>query len=466
MIVSIVETVVEGLILAGDFLWQAFWALMLGFMISGAIQAFVSKEGMVNYMGEPNAKSVLYAMGFGTASTSCSFGDIAATKTLFKKGAHIIPAVAFKIASTNFVIGLTFVIWALLGWEFAVAQAVGAPIFILIAIALVHLWISYDKTEKARERLIEEEQPVVTDPVCKMRLNRENGIPVEHKNETVYFCSDGCKRLFEHDPDVHTTSWKEKITSWNGWVEAANQTKKDLNMLWKELAIGFLLAGLIAAAVPQAIWTLLFEGGGTGFTQIVYNSVLGPLISMATFVGSIGNVPLAAVLWGSGFAFAGVIAFIYADLIVPQLIRIYRKIWGKKIGTRITIILFVSMATTGIIIYYLFAVLGLIPDLDIAETGAGVTIFGFEPVTILNLVFLLIALGFVGLLVRGRKGAPGDRVVEDPVTGTELTVKNADYCTVYEESIYYFESEDSRAEFRGSPEEYRSASSYEPSVSD
>ncbi|MWV39977.1 YHS domain-containing protein [Natrialba sp. INN-245] len=466
MIASILETVVEGLIMAGDFFWQAFWALMLGFMISGAIQAFVSKEGMVNYMGEPDAKSVLYAMGFGTASTSCSFGDIAATKTLFKKGAHIIPAVAFKIASTNFVIGLTFVIWALLGWEFAVAQAVGAPIFILIAITLVHLWIPYDETEKARERLIEEEQPVVTDPVCKMRLNRENGIPVEHKNETVYFCSDGCKRLFEHDPDVHTTSWKEKIASWNGWVEAANQTKKDLKMLWKELAIGFLLAGLIAAAVPQAIWTLLFEGGGTGFTQIVYNSVLGPLISMATFVGSIGNVPLAAVLWGSGFAFAGVIAFIYADLIVPQLIRIYRKIWGKKIGTRITIILFVSMATTGIIIYYLFAVLGLIPDLDIAETGAGVTIFGFEPVTILNLVFLLIALGFVVLLVRGRKGTPGDRVVEDPVTGTELTVKNADYCTVYEESIYYFESEDSRAEFRESPKEYRSASSYDHSVSD
>ncbi|OIB57300.1 permease [Natrialba sp. SSL1] len=179
MIWEILTTIAEGVVLAGDFLWQALWALLLGFMISGAIQAFVSKEGMVNYMGEPDLKSVLYAMGFGTASTSCSFGDIAATKTLFKKGAHIIPAVAFKIASTNFVIGLTFVIWALLGWEFAVAQAVGAPIFILIAIVLVHLWIPYDETQQARERLLEEEQPVVTDPVCKMRLNRENGIPVE-----------------------------------------------------------------------------------------------------------------------------------------------------------------------------------------------------------------------------------------------------------------------------------------------
>ena len=454
MIWEVLTTIAEGLVLAGDFLWQALWALLLGFMISGAIQAFVSKEGMVNYMGEPDLKSVLYAMGFGTASTSCSFGDIAATKTLFKKGAHIIPTVAFKIASTNFVIGLTFVIWALLGWEFAVAQAVGAPIFILIAIVLVHLWIPYDETQQARERLLEEEQPVVTDPVCKMRLDRENGISIEHKNETVYFCSEGCKRLFEQNPDTHTMSWKEKITSVNGWVEAANQTKKDLKMLWKELAIGFLLAGLVAAAVPQTIWTLLFEGGGTGVTQVAYNSVLGPLISVATFVGSMGNVPLAAVLWGSGFAFAGVIAFLYADLIVPQLIRIYRKIWGKKIGTRISIILFVSMATTGFIVYYLFAALGLIPDATLESTGEGVTILGLEPVTILNVVFLLIGAGFLALLVRGRKDAPGDRVVEDPVTGTDITVKNADYCTVYDESIYYFESDDSRERFKKSPESY------------
>ena len=458
MLSTIISTILEGLILAGDFLWQAFWALMLGFMISGAIQAFVSKEGMVNYMGDPSPRSVLYAIGFGTASTSCSFGDIAATKTLFKKGAHIIPAVAFKIASTNFVIGLTFVIWALLGWQFAVAQAVGAPIFILIAIVLVHLWVPYDEAQQARERLNEEEQPVVTDPVCKMRLDRENGIPVDHKNETVYFCSEGCKRLFEQSPDVHTTSWKEKITSLNGWVEAANQTKKDLRMLWKELAVGFLLAGLIAAAVPQTIWTLLFEGGGTGFSQVAYNSVLGPLISMATFVGSIGNIPLAAVLWGSGFAFAGVIAFIYADLIVPQLIRIYRKIWGKKIGNRLTVILFVSMATTGIIVYYLFVVSGLVPDPEIAEVGEGITVMGVEPVTILNIVFLLIAVGFIGLLVRGRKEAPGDREVVDPVTGTKITVKHADYCTVYDESIYYFESDDSRTEFLQSPERYLSES--------
>ncbi len=454
MIWEILTTIAEGLVLAGDFLWQALWALLLGFMISGAIQAFVSKEGMVNHMGEPNAKSVLYAMGFGTASTSCSFGDIAATKTLFKKGAHIIPAVAFKIASTNFVIGLTFVIWALLGWEFAVAQAVGAPIFILIAIGLVHLWIPYDETQQARERLLKEEQPVVTDPVCKMRLDRENGIPVEHKNETVYFCSEGCKRLFGQNPDTHTTSWKEKITSVNGWVEAANQTKKDLKMLWKELAIGFLLAGLIAATVPQTIWTLLFEGGGAGVTQVAYNSVLGPLISVATFVGSMGNVPLAAVLWGSGFAFAGVIAFLYADLIVPQLIRIYRKIWGKKIGTRISIILFVSMATTGFIVYYLFAAVGLIPEVALEPTGEGVTILGVEPVTILNVLFLLIGAGFLTLLMRGRKGTPGDRIVEDPVTGADVTVKNADYCTVHDESIYYFESEESRTQFKQAPESY------------
>jgi uncharacterized membrane protein YraQ (UPF0718 family) len=453
-VASVFWTIVDGVWLAAEFFWQAMWALLLGFMLSGAIQAFVSKEGMVEYMGDPSPRSILYAMGFGVASTSCSFGDIAATKTLFKKGAHIIPSVAFLIASTNFVIGLSFVIWALLGWEFAVAQAVGAPIFILIAITLVHLTISYDEAQEVRERLIKQEQPVVTDPVCKMRINRENGIPVDYKNEIVYFCSEGCRRLFEQDPDAHTTPWKDKIRSWNGWVEAANQTKKDLKMLWKELSIGFLLAGLVAVAVPQSIWTLLFEGGGTGVTQVLYNSVLGPLISVATFVASIGNVPLAAVLWNSGFAFAGVIAFIYADLIVPQLILIYRKIFGKRIGNRLTVILFLSMAATGVIVYSLFAVLNLVPDAEVATGGEPFTVFGVTPTTILNVIFLLIGLVFVALLVRGRRGAPGDRIVEDPVTGAGITVKNADYCTVHDESIYYFETESSREKFEKSPETY------------
>lgn len=451
---SVLETVVEGLLLGADFFWQALWALLLGFMLSGAIQAFVSKEGMVNYMGDASPRSILYSMAFGVASTSCSFGDIAATKTLFKKGAHIIPAVTFLIASTNFVIGLTFVIWALLGWEFAVAQAVGAPIFILIAITLVHFGVPYDEAQQVRERLIREEEPVVTDPVCKMRINRENGIAVEHKNETVYFCSEGCRRLFEQNPDVHTTTWKEKVSSWNGWVEAANQTKKDLKMLWKELALGFILAGVVAAAVPQTVWTLLFKGGGTGFTQVVYNGVLGPLISLATFVGSIGNVPLAAVLWSSGFAFAGVIAFVYADLIVPQLILIYRKIFGKKIGNRLTVILFVSMATTGVIVYYLFALLGLVPDAEVTTQREAFRVFGVTPTKILNFLFLLVGVIFVALLLRGKRGAPGDRTVEDPITGADITVKDADFCTVHDESIYYFESEESRKEFREAPEEF------------
>jgi uncharacterized membrane protein YraQ (UPF0718 family) len=451
---SVVGTTVEGLALAAEFFWQALWALLLGFTLSGAIQAFVSKEGMVSYMGDASPRSVLYATGFGVASTSCSFGDIAATKTLFKKGAHIIPAVAFLIASTNFVIGLTFVIWALIGWEFAVAQAVGAPIFILIAISLVHLTVPYDEARAVRERLIREEQPVVTDPVCKMRINRENGIPVEHKNETVYFCSKGCRRLFEQNPDVHTTTWKEKVVSWNGWVEAANQTKKDLRMLWKELAVGFLLSGLVAAAVPDSVWTLLFEGGGGGVGRIAYNSVLGPLISMATFVGSIGNVPLAAVLWGSGFAFAGVIAFVYADLIVPQLILIYRKIFGSKIGNRLTVILFVSMASTGFIVYYLFSFLGLIPEAGAVSEGDTFTVFGVTPTAIMNVLFLLVAAVFAGILVRGRKNAPGDRTVEDPVTGAEMTVKNVDFCTVHDDSIYYFESDESRQKFNDAPYEY------------
>ncbi len=357
---QVLYILLDGLILAGQFFWQALWALLLGFMISGAIQAFVSREKMVTYLGDASLSSVGWAMAFGTASTSCSFGDIAATKTLFRKGAHIIPAVAFLIASTNLVIGLSFVIWVLLGWEVVLAEAVGAPIFIFYACTMMYLFVPDDWVETARQNLIETEEPVVVDPVCKMRIERENGVKLEHKNQKLFFCSKGCRKLFEQNPDEFRENWTVKITSWNGWVEAANQTRKDFLMLWKELFIGFLLAGLIAAAVPDRTWATLFEGGGTGFVKILYNAFLGPLISLSTFVGSVGNVPLASVLMKAGMSFAGVIAFIYADLIVPQLIGIYRKVFGKKMGTVLSIVLYASMALTGITVYYLFSWTGVI----------------------------------------------------------------------------------------------------------
>ncbi|OIB57675.1 permease [Natrialba sp. SSL1] len=454
MISSILSTVGDALWTTGYFLWQSLWALLFGFMLSGAIQAFVSKEGMVNYMGDGSPRSIFYASAFGFASTSCSFGDIAATKTLFKKGAHIIPAVAFLIASTNFVIALTFLIWALLGWEFALAQAVGAPIMIVTAVILTHFLIPYDKAAEVRDRLVREEQPVVTDPVCKMRMNRENALAVEFKNETVHFCSGQCKSLFEQNPDTHTTSWREKISSLNGWVEAANQTRRDVKMLGKPLLAGFFIAGFAATVIPDWAWAAFFGAGGEGFTEVLYSSAVGPLVSLVAFVGSMGNIPLAAVLWGSGFLFAGVIAYIYADLIVPQLIHIYRQIFGSKIGNRLTLILYISMATAGFTVYYLFATLDLIPEAAVADPGAGITVFGVDPIFIMNVLFILIGLGFVGLVLRGRKAAPGDQDVEDPVTGAELTVKNADYCTVYDESIYYFESDNSREQFLQSPESY------------
>lgn len=450
----LIESLKEGLWLSGSFFWEALWALLLGFMLSGMIQAFVSKESMVNYMGDDSLGSILWATGFGIASTSCSFGDIAATKTLFKKGANLLPSIAFMVASTNFVIGLSFVIWALLGWEFAAAQAIGAPILIILTVSLVNLFVPDEDAQQVREELIKKERPVVTDPVCKMRLNRENGIAVEHKNETIYLCSESCTELFEESPDDYFSTWKEKITSWNGWVEAANQTKKDLKMLWKELIFGFLLAGQIAAFVPDAFWTTLFEGGATGVWQVAYNSLLGPIICSLTFVGSIGNVPLAAVLWESGFAFAGVIAFIYADLIVPQLIGIYRKIFGKSIGTKISIILFVSMATAGFIVSYGFDFAGLIPAARETMSRGGVTVFGVSPSVLLNILLILISGVFSYILAQGKTETPGNRRVTDPVTSNSFPVKNATYCTFYDERFYYFDSEDAREQFRQNPEKF------------
>lgn len=454
MLSWLISVIAESLWTTGFFLWQSLWALVFGFLLSGAIQTFVSKEGMVQYMGEASPRTVAYSSLFGFASTSCSFGDIAATKTLFKKGAHIVPAVAFLIASTNLVIALTFLIWALLGWEFALAQAVGAPIMIVTATILTHFFMPYDKAADVRERLVREEQPVVTDPVCKMRMNRENAISVDFKNETVHFCSEHCQDLFEDNPNVHTVHWREKITSLNGWVEAANQTRRDVKMLGEPLLAGFLIAGFAATVIPDWAWDAFFGAGGEGFSSVVYSSAVGPLVSLVAFVGSMGNIPLAAVLWQSGFLFAGVIAYIYADLIVPQLIHIYRQIFGRTLGNRLTVILYISMATAGFVVYYLFSAIGLIPEVTVADPAPGMTVAGFDLILIMNAIFILISLGFVWLLYRGRRGAPEERVVEDPVTGTQLVIKDAEYCDLHDESMYYFESADSREQFRELPESY------------
>ena len=270
-------------------LWATFWALVLGFSISAALQVFVSKERMSRAFGKTNLKSIATATGFGAASSSCSYAAAAAGRSAIQQGAAIIPALAFMFASTNLVIELGVVLWILMGWRFVLAEFVGA--FVLIA--LVGLLVRFFMPQRVRDE---------------MRKNAEK------KARRVQHC---CHRA-------------STIMDETKWSAMANAFVMDWMMLWKELLAGFLIAGFIATLVPHSWWSTLFLQNGSGALRLIENALVGPIIAIASFVCSVGNIPLASHLWSNGISFGGVISFIYADLLVIPLIIIYAKYYGAR----------------------------------------------------------------------------------------------------------------------------------------
>jgi len=306
-------------------LWATFWALVLGFGISAALQVFVSKEQMSRAFGRTNFRSVAVATGLGAASSSCSYAAAAAGRSAIQQGAAIVPALAFMFASTNLVIELGVVLWILMGWRFVLAEFVGA----LVLIALVWLmvrWFLPDRVE------------------TEMRSNAEargGGAP----------CHD-CAGEHEHVSERKDGKWKALATAF----------MMDWMMLWKELLGGFLIAGFIATLVPSSWWqTLFWQSGSTGL-RLVENAIVGPIIAILSFVCSVGNIPLASHLWAHGISFGGVISFIYADLLVIPLILAYRKYYGTRATIYLTAIFYLAMVLAGVLVDLLFAFLKLLPE--------------------------------------------------------------------------------------------------------
>ncbi len=296
-------------------LWMTFWALVLGFSISAALQVFVSKRQMSRAFGETNLRSVASAVGFGAASSSCSYAAAAAARSAVQQGAAFVPALAFMFASTNLVIELGVVLWLLMGWRFVLAEFVGA--FLLIGLVwLMVRWVM-------PKSVLEEAQ--------------------KHA---------GMKKS-KHDHGMEKTG---------KWTEMANAFVMDWMMLWKELLGGFLIAGFISTLVPQAWWQTAFLQSGPPFLRLLENAIVGPLVAIASFVCSVGNIPLASHLWANGISFGGVISFIFADLLVVPLIIIYGKYYGARAAIWISGIFFVAMVIAGIVIDFAFSALGLIPS--------------------------------------------------------------------------------------------------------
>jgi uncharacterized membrane protein YraQ (UPF0718 family) len=340
----------EALMLALGMAWQVGWSLILGFTLSGVVQALVSKQQMQRVLGRDGVREIALATGFGAASSSCSYAAAAMSKTLFKKGAALIPSLAFLFASTNLVLELGIILWLLMGWQFTVAEWIGG--LVLIANMTVLVKLTYPKT------LVEE---------ARRRVDEATG----HDHGSM---EGGGVSLAERLRDPGTR------------VAIAQNAVMDFSMLWKDLLGGFLIAGALAAFVPDGAWKVLFLTGAPPGVQLVGNAIVGPIIAIFSFVCSIGNVPLAAILWTSGISFGGVLAFLYADLIILPLLDIYRKYYGMRMMLYIFAVFFTTMVLSAIVMDAAFSALHLVPKPN-PNVRHDLTMFSFNYTFWLNLVF-------------------------------------------------------------------------------
>ncbi|WP_254546525.1 permease [Halomarina pelagica] len=348
--------------------WITWWALVLGFAIAGGVEAWVSKDRIADYLEGHGPREIGAATFFGFVSSSCSYSAIATAKNLFKKGGSAAATVgAFMFASTNLVIEIGVIIWILLGWQFLLADFVGGLVLIaLMALGFVYL-VPDELVERARRNAMDDEEPTARDPVCGMEVNpEETDYATEHDGRTYYFCSRACKDGF--DPEEANTTVREQATSLSGWKALADKQWKEWGMLWDEIAIGFVFAGLIAGFIPESVWTSLFAGGESGAPVFVlWTAALGAVIGVATFVCSVGNVPFGTVLWTRGLPFGSVLSYIYADLIVPPIVEAYREYYGTTFAAVLSAMIFVAAVVTGVLVHFLFLALGLVPDPSTAE---------------------------------------------------------------------------------------------------
>ncbi|HEX3466444.1 MAG TPA: permease [Candidatus Elarobacter sp.] len=345
----------EALVFAAGMVWQVGWSLVLGFVLSGAVQALVSKERMQRVLGRDGIREIALATGFGAASSSCSYAAAAMSKTLFKKGAALVPSLAFLFSSTNLVIELGIVLWLLMGWQFTAAEWIGG--LVLIAIMTVLVKLTYPK------RLVEE---------ARRHVDEATG----HEHGSM---------------EGEGGSLIERLRNPATRVAIAQNAVMDFSMLWKDLLGGFLIAGALAAFVPDGAWRSLFLNGAPAGVQLVGNALVGPLIAIVSFVCSIGNVPLAAVLWTSGISFGGVLAFLYADLIVLPLLDIYRKYYGWRMMLYIFGVFFATMVWAALAMDGVFSALHLVPRPN-PNIRHDLTMFSFNYTFYLNLAFGALAL--------------------------------------------------------------------------
>src|SRR4051812_24061830 len=399
--------------------WETLWALVLGFVLSGAIQAFVSRATMQRVLGDHRPRTVVKAGFFGAVSSSCSYAASALAKTLFARGADFTAAQSFMFASTNLVLELGVVLWLLIGWEFAAAEVVGGVLMVAL------IWLVLPRVVGAREA-----------EIARDRLRAADGHGPGHEHGDVEAARPG------------------RIRTMAGWADAAAYTISDLTMLRKELVIGFVVAGFADAAVPTSFWRSLFVTGH-GFWSSLENVVLGPFLAIISFVCSIGNVPLAAALWTGGISFGGTIAFVFADLIALPLLLIYRKYYGYRLTMKLLAVFWATMSTAGLATEYIFKAAGIAPTPDSDQHGmVGRDVFGWNYTTLLDVIALVALAGIYWLYRNRERFGGGTGYAQDPVCGMQVEVEHAPATTVHGGSTYHFCSDHCRHRFVAAPDRF------------
>jgi uncharacterized membrane protein YraQ (UPF0718 family) len=350
----IVQAVLSALATAFDMLWEVFWPLVLGFILSAIVQTLVSRRAVERALGSDSPRSLALATLFGAASSSCSYAAVAIARSLFRKGASFPAAIVFEFASTNLVFELGLILLILLGWSFVGAEFAGGLLMIVILALLFRWTLKPGMVEEARRQ------------VEQGRRGRMEG----HG---------------EMDMSITEGPFLKRLLSGRGLTAISHNFWGDVTAVWTDIGLGLLIAGTLAAWVPASFWQSFFLTSHPVLSQ-VWGPLIGPVISLLSFVCSVGNVPLAAVLWNGGISFGGVIAFVFADLIIIPILDIYRKYYGGRMALYLLFVSYAAMALAGFLIGLLFHWIGIVPvHHAVTALVSGPTL---NYTTVLNVIFL------------------------------------------------------------------------------
>jgi len=376
---QIVNSIGQALSTSFSMFWEILWPLILGFTLSGIVQAVVSHQAMAKTLGCDGPKCLTFATFFGIASSSCSYAAVALARSIFQKGASFVSAMAFELASTNLVIELGIILIVLMGWQFTAAEFLGGILMVIFIGVIFRLTLTPKLVQMARTQA-------------------EKGLIGRMEGHAAI------------DMSVSGGSFFSRLVSRRGFNAVSHFFVMDWASMWVDIVLGLLIAGALAAWVPDSFWNAFFFSNNPTIAKIE-GPLVGPLVSLVSFVCSVGNVPLAAVLWRGGISFGGVVSFIFADLIILPILDIYRKYYGWRVMGYILVTFYVTMAAAGYVVEFLFQALGIIPtNRTVVAISEGVQ---WNYTSMLNIIFLLLAAILVVRFIR-TGGIPMLRMMNTP----------------------------------------------------